>query len=122
MSSAPVNGELAGRVIAITGATGGIGRALCLAAAALGRGAGRRAATHFFTSRRYARGAMGGRRANAARGAALLAAGVAPDALAALHAPIGLFHSSRDPDTLALSTLAEIVKVYQNADFGPALS
>lgn len=36
MSSAPVNGELAGRVIAITGATGGIGRALCLAAAAQG--------------------------------------------------------------------------------------
>jgi NAD(P)-dependent dehydrogenase (short-subunit alcohol dehydrogenase family) len=28
-----MNGELAGRVIAITGATGGIGRALCLAAA-----------------------------------------------------------------------------------------
>jgi len=71
---------------------------------------------------RFYIGAMGGRRANAARGAALLAAGVAPDALAALHAPIGLFHSSRDPDTLALSTLAEIVKVYQNADFGPALS
>jgi NAD(P)-dependent dehydrogenase (short-subunit alcohol dehydrogenase family) len=31
-----VSGELSGRVIAITGATGGIGRALCLAAAAQG--------------------------------------------------------------------------------------
>ena len=31
-----MSGELAGRVIAITGATGGIGRALCLAAAAEG--------------------------------------------------------------------------------------
>jgi NAD(P)-dependent dehydrogenase (short-subunit alcohol dehydrogenase family) len=31
-----MNGELSGRVIAITGATGGIGRALCLAAAAQG--------------------------------------------------------------------------------------
>jgi len=65
-------------------------------------------------------GAMGGRRANAARGEALLAAGVPPAAIASLHAPIGLFHSSRDPDTLALSTLAEIVKAYQDADFGPA--
>lgn len=31
-----MSGELAGRVIAVTGATGGIGRALCLAAAAQG--------------------------------------------------------------------------------------
>jgi len=31
-----MNGELSGRVIAVTGATGGIGRALCLAAAARG--------------------------------------------------------------------------------------
>ena len=65
-------------------------------------------------------GAMGGQRANAARREALLAAGVPSGAIATLHAPIGLFHSSRDPDTLALSTLAEIVKVYQDADFGTA--
>jgi xanthine dehydrogenase accessory factor len=63
---------------------------------------------------------MGGRRAHAARCEALLAAGVPAAALAALHAPIGLFHSSRDPQTLALSALAEIVKVYQDTDFGAA--
>ncbi|MDP3908562.1 XdhC family protein [Novosphingobium sp.] len=66
-------------------------------------------------------GAMGGRRANAARCEALLAAGVSASAVATLHAPIGLFHSSRDPDTLALSALAEIVRVYQDTDFGAAL-
>ena len=66
-------------------------------------------------------GAMGGRRAHAVRCEALRAAGVPASAIATLHAPIGLFHSSRDPDTLALSTLAEIVQTYQAADFGPAL-
>lgn len=66
-------------------------------------------------------GAMGGRRAHAARCEALLAAGVPASAVATLHAPIGLFHSSRDPDTLALSTLAQIVQVYQGADFGADL-
>lgn len=66
---------------------------------------------------RFYIGAMGGKRANAARREALLAAGVTSTAIATLHAPIGLFHSSRDPDTLALSTLAEIVQVYQDADF-----
>lgn len=70
---------------------------------------------------RFYIGAMGGRRANAARREALLAAGVPASAVATLHAPIGLFHSSRDPDTLALFTLAEIVRVYQDTDFGSAL-
>lgn len=67
-------------------------------------------------------GAMGGRRAHAARCEALLAAGVPASAIATLRAPIGLFHSSRDPDTLALSALAEIVRVYQATDFGSALA
>lgn len=62
-------------------------------------------------------GAMGGRRAHAARCAALSALGVSEAAIATIRAPIGLFHSSRDPDTLALSTLAEIVRAYQNTDF-----
>lgn len=66
-------------------------------------------------------GAMGGRQAHAARCEALLAAGVKASAIASLHAPIGLFHSSRDPDTLALSALAEIVQVYQAGDFGSAI-
>ena len=65
-------------------------------------------------------GAMGGRRAHAARCAALSALGVSAAAIATIRAPIGLFHSSRDPDTLALSTLAEIVRAYQAADFGGA--
>lgn len=67
-------------------------------------------------------GAMGGRRAHAARLEALRAAGVAEQKLAAIHAPIGLFHSSRDPETLALSALAEIVRAYQAADFEAALA
>lgn len=66
-------------------------------------------------------GAMGGRLANAARREALLAAGVPASAVDTLHAPIGLFHSSRDPDTLALSALAQIVQIYQDTDFGAAL-
>jgi xanthine dehydrogenase accessory factor len=67
-------------------------------------------------------GAMGGRRAHAARCTALRGLGVNETAIAAIRAPIGLFHSSRDPDTLALSTLAEIVRAYQDADFGAALA
>ena len=38
-----------------------------------------------------------------------------------IKAPIGVFHSSRDPHTLALSTLAEVVRAYQDADFEAAL-
>ncbi len=66
-------------------------------------------------------GAMGGRRAHGARLEALRAAGVAEARLATIHAPIGLFHSSRDPETLALSALAEIVRAYQVTNFEAAL-
>lgn len=62
-------------------------------------------------------GAMGGRRAHEARCAALRARGVDEAALEAIRAPIGVFHSSRDPQTLALSTLAEVIRAYQEADF-----
>lgn len=62
-------------------------------------------------------GAMGGRRAHEARCAALEARGVSPAKLAAIRAPIGVFHSSRDPQTLALSTLAEVIRTYQETDF-----
>ncbi len=62
-------------------------------------------------------GAMGGRRAHALRVEALAQAGCSRDAIDALHAPIGLFHSSRDPDTLALSTLGQVIKVYHKTDF-----
>ena len=66
-------------------------------------------------------GAMGGRRAHAFRTQALVERGVSEAAIAAIHAPIGLFHSSRDPQTLALSTLSEVIRAYQNTDFEVAL-
>lgn len=66
-------------------------------------------------------GAMGGRKAHTVRCEALLARGVAQEKLDAIKAPIGVFHSSRDPDTLALSTLAEVIKAYQDTDFEGAL-
>ncbi|UAB78031.1 XdhC family protein [Erythrobacter sp. SCSIO 43205] len=62
-------------------------------------------------------GAMGGRRAHAFRTEALSRRGVAPDQLATIHAPIGLFHSSRDPHTLALSTLSEVIRTYEEASW-----
>ncbi|MEM7690109.1 MAG: XdhC family protein [Pseudomonadota bacterium] len=70
-------------------------------------------------------GAMGGRKAHAMRHRALIAKGVALDTINEIRAPIGVFHSSRDPDTLALSTMAEIIRTYQECQFsrvdGPAL-
>lgn len=65
-------------------------------------------------------GAMGGRKAHAARCDSLRALGVGDDKIADIHAPIGLFHSSRDPASLALSALAEIVQCYQSYDFAAA--
>ncbi|MEO0417643.1 MAG: XdhC family protein [Pseudomonadota bacterium] len=59
-------------------------------------------------------GAMGGRKAHAMRHRALSARGVALDEINEIRAPIGVFHSSRDPNTLALSTMAEIIRVYQD--------
>lgn len=58
-------------------------------------------------------GAMGSRQTQAARLKALAAAGVAPEALSRVRGPIGLIPSSRDPATLALSALAEIVAAYR---------
>ncbi|MEO0591232.1 MAG: XdhC family protein [Pseudomonadota bacterium] len=66
-------------------------------------------------------GAMGGRKAHAMRSEALLARGVPQEKLDTIKAPIGVFHSSRDPDTLALSTLAEVIRAYQDTDFEKAL-
>jgi len=66
-------------------------------------------------------GAMGGRKAHAMRSEALTARGVCEEQIATIRAPIGVFHSSRDPDTLALSTLAEVVRTYHQTDFEAAL-
>jgi xanthine dehydrogenase accessory factor len=62
-------------------------------------------------------GAMGGRIAHRARCEALVARGASAAAIASIRAPIGLFHSSRDPHTLALSTLAEVIRTYHETDF-----
>lgn len=53
-------------------------------------------------------GAMGGRQAHANRMETLAALSVSKDQIDQIHAPIGLFHSSRDPQTLALSILGEV--------------
>jgi xanthine dehydrogenase accessory factor len=65
-------------------------------------------------------GAMGGRRAHAFRTEALLARGVGQAAIDTIRGPIGLFHSSRDPQTLALSTLSEVIRAYHDTDFAGA--
>jgi xanthine dehydrogenase accessory factor len=65
-------------------------------------------------------GAMGGRRAHAFRSEALLARGITQKQLDCIRAPIGLFHSSRDPHTLALSTLGEVVRTYEETSWAGA--
>ncbi|AWW75559.1 hypothetical protein CD351_14070 [Erythrobacter sp. KY5] len=62
-------------------------------------------------------GAMGGRKAHAFRTDALSRKGLSDEALSMIRAPIGLFHSSRDPRTLALSTLGEVIRTYEETRF-----
>lgn len=62
-------------------------------------------------------GTMGGRRAHAFRSEALRARGVSQDQIDTIRAPIGLFHSSRDPHTLALSTLGEVIRTYEETSW-----
>lgn len=62
-------------------------------------------------------GAMGGKTAHKQRVAMLKGQGLSPQQIDSIHAPIGLFHSVRDPDTLAISVLSEVMKSYQNTDF-----
>jgi xanthine dehydrogenase accessory factor len=57
-------------------------------------------------------GAMGSRITHHARIAELSRLGVPDDAIARIKAPIGIIPSSRDPETLALSILTEIVAAY----------
>lgn len=57
-------------------------------------------------------GAIGSRRTHAARLDALVAAGVRTEAILALRGHIGLIPATRDPATLALSILGEIVADY----------
>lgn len=57
-------------------------------------------------------GAMGSRQTHANRRQFLADIGVPADDLARMVAPIGLIPSTRDPATLALSTLAQVVESY----------
>ncbi|WP_338467652.1 XdhC family protein [Novosphingobium sp. ZN18A2] len=66
---------------------------------------------HFFI------GAMGSRAAHVTRCRALRALGASEAALAGISAPVGLFHSVRDPETLALSILAEVAERHRSTDF-----
>lgn len=58
-------------------------------------------------------GALGSRRTHEARCAALLERGVASEQLKRIHGPIGMIPSTRDAHMLALSTLAEVGKAFQ---------
>lgn len=57
-------------------------------------------------------GAMGSRSTHETRCKGLREMGLSDDEVARIVAPIGLIPSSRDPDTLALSTLAQVVDRY----------
>ena len=72
---------------------------------------------HALTQPHFYFGAMGGRKAHEFRSGELARLQVAKEKVDAIHAPIGLFHSSRDPDSLALSALAQVIQAYQNCDF-----
>ena len=58
-------------------------------------------------------GAVGSRRTHQARLAMLQASGVPEPLWRALRGPVGLIPATRDPATLALSILAEVVQAYQ---------
>ena len=64
-------------------------------------------------------GAMGSRRAQAARRERLLAAGLGDDDLARLHAPIGLDLGATSNEETALSILAEVVAARHGREGGP---
>jgi xanthine dehydrogenase accessory factor len=64
-------------------------------------------------------GAVGSRKTQADRHARLLAAGVAPEALARLRGPIGLDLGGRAPAETALAIMAEIVAARHGAAGGP---
>jgi xanthine dehydrogenase accessory factor len=60
-------------------------------------------------------GAMGARRTNAERAERLRAEGVSEEALARVHAPIGLDIGSRTPEEVAVAVGAEIVATFRRA-------
>lgn len=64
-------------------------------------------------------GAMGSRRTHEAREQHLVAAGVTPDELRSIHAPIGLDLGARTPEETAVSICAEIIAVRRQRSAGP---
>ena len=60
-------------------------------------------------------GAMGSPATHVRRRAALADLGIEPEALDRIVGPIGLIPATRDPATLALSALAQVVTAYQAA-------
>jgi len=60
-------------------------------------------------------GAMGSQRTHANRLATLRERGLSQEALARIIAPLGLIPSARDPGTMALSALAQVVDGYRQA-------
>ena len=59
-------------------------------------------------------GAMGSRRTHTERRNRLLAAGAAPLAIDRVVGPVGIIAATRDPQTLAVSILAQVIQVYEN--------
>ena len=60
-------------------------------------------------------GAMGSRAVHHRRADMLRQAGLSDAEIAAIHAPIGLIPSARDPQTLAVSAVAEIIQTYHQS-------
>jgi xanthine dehydrogenase accessory factor len=60
-------------------------------------------------------GAMGSRAAHQARCDDLRSRGIADEQIARIQGPIGLIPSMRDPETLAVSVLAELIDRYNTA-------
>jgi xanthine dehydrogenase accessory factor len=60
-------------------------------------------------------GALGGRKTRASRRERLLAAGLSPEQLDKLHAPIGIDIGTRTPEEIALATMAQIVAAQNGA-------
>lgn len=58
-------------------------------------------------------GAMGSRTTHARRVEALLARGIAPAKVASIVGPVGLIPATRDPETLAISILSQVVMRYE---------